>query len=208
MLIACVTYNSMYYQLINFLHILYMQCPDVEILDAHKQLRDGEIKDAAVIYKRETSRPLSNYHKKMNEAAQELCIQNPGLITKRKQLIEAARSKVIEDGFQFVKGKSRSKKGVDTTSIAEPKPRQKTSQELRERRLKEIEEDLKDLADCIRFKENRISAHESAKEYKKCDDILEEVSVLKQKCRELNAEHKRIDKSNSQSKWYYKRINL
>ena len=43
------------------------------------------------------------------------------------------------------------------------------------------------------------------KDYKKCDDIKEKVSVLKHQRRELQAESKRLTKSNSKSKWYYKK---
>lgn len=39
-----------------------------------------EIKEMAKIYQKETSRPLTPYQKRMNEAAQELCLQNPALL--------------------------------------------------------------------------------------------------------------------------------
>ena len=53
--------------------------------------------------------------------------------------MEEARKKVLEDGFQFVRGKSR-KKSLSKHGT-EPKPkRQKMNQEVRETRMKELEE--------------------------------------------------------------------
>ena len=77
----------------------------------HRYLGSEDIHEMAIIiYKKETTLPLTNYQKRMNQAAQELCLGNPGLLHKRKLLIDAACNKIIEQGFQFVKGKSRSKK--------------------------------------------------------------------------------------------------
>ena len=60
----------------------------------------------AIIYKKESSRPLSKYQLKMNDAIH-LCLQNPGLLRKKQKILtDAARDKVIADGFQFAKGKS------------------------------------------------------------------------------------------------------
>ena len=84
------------------------------MLDEHKCLSTEQIKEMATIYKKESKCPLSNFQQQMNEAAQQLCIKNPGLLHKRKLLMEEARMKIMDEGFQFVKGKSRSKKCVDS----------------------------------------------------------------------------------------------
>ena len=177
-------------------------------LEEHRNLGSDEIREAAIIYKKETSRPLTQYQKRMNEAAQELCLKNPGYIMKRKKLMEDAREKIIADGFQFVKGKSRSKKCQDPSAVPPTPKRQKTSQTIRDQRLKDIEEDCKDIDDRIRYKERRIFAYENVKDYKKCDEVKEEVTSLKRQRRELQAERRRLQKSNSQSKWYRKRKSL
>ena len=67
-----------------------------------KRLGEDEITQMATIYKKESKRPLTNYQRRVNEAAVELCLQNPGLLHTRKTLIETARSKIIDEGFQFV----------------------------------------------------------------------------------------------------------
>ena len=92
----------------------------------------------------------------MNQAAQELCLRNPGLLPKRKLLIDAARDKIIEQGFQFVKGKSHSKKCASISDDMPAPKRRKSSQDIRDQRMKEIEEECQDLSDRISFKEKRI----------------------------------------------------
>ena len=90
---------------------------------------------------------------------------------------EAARAKIIDEGFQFVKGKSRWKSAIPES---EPKHKhQKLSQEIREKRLKDIKEDTTDLKERISFKEKRISGCLAVSDYKKCDDIKEEIIELK-----------------------------
>lgn len=151
-----------------------------------------EIKEAAIIYRKETSRPLSNYQKRMNEASQKLCMANPSYLTKRK---DAARTKILNDGFQFVKGKSRSKKQSgksDDGGECAPKRRKYISQEVREERLKNIKDDVKDLNEQIYFKEKRISAYENIQDYKKCDDVKEEITGLKHKRRLLELEKRKL----------------
>lgn len=86
-------------------------------LEEHRNLGSDEIKRAAIIYKKETSRPLSNYQKRMNEAAQELCLVNPGYIAKRQQVMQAGREKILAYGFQLSKGKSRSKEGQCSSPV-------------------------------------------------------------------------------------------
>ena len=117
----------------------------------------------------------------MNQAAQELCLGNPGLLHKRKLLIDAARDKIIEQGFQFVKGKSRSKKCASSSDDTPAPKRRKSLQDIRDKRMKEIE-DCQDLSDQISFKEKRIVC-ENVRDYKKCDELKEEVTALKKQRR-------------------------
>lgn len=159
----------------------------------------------ATIYKKESKRPLSSYQRRINEAAQELCLKNPGFLHQKKLLMEEARKKIIDEGFQFVKGKSRSKRCANSDNTQPTSKRQRTSKDMRDERMKNIEEDCKDLNDRISYKEKRIRACENISDYKKCDELKEEISVLKQQRRELKAELKRIMKSNYQSKWYFQK---
>lgn len=120
----------------------------------------------------------------MNEVAQELCLANPGLLQKRKLLMDAAHTKIIDQGFQFVKGKSPSKKDADCSKDQSASKRLKFSQDMWDQRMEDIE-DCQDLKDRISFKEKRISACETMRDYKKYDALKEEKTALKQQCCQL-----------------------
>jgi len=54
----------------------------------------------------------------MNAAAQEICLKNPSMLTRRGDLQLAAQQAILQSGYQFRKGHSRSKK----LAVNEPKP--------------------------------------------------------------------------------------
>lgn len=167
-----------------------MQTPQIINLAEDESIEEERIKELAVIYKKETSRPLSKHQLAMNKAAQALCLEQPSLLRKRQTLMDLARDRVIADGFQFVKGKSRSKK---SESEEEPAPkRQKLSQEIRDRKMKELEQDIADLNERLGFKEKRITEKLNVRDYKRCDELKEEVMDLRKKLREAEREKKRL----------------
>ena len=85
------------------------------------------------------SRFIHDYQKRMNKAAQELCVVNPGYIRTKQELMNAARAKIIDEGFEFVKGKSRSKTAKDANVVDSTPKQSKCSQNVRDQRLKYIE---------------------------------------------------------------------
>lgn len=115
--------------------------------------------------------------------------------------MEEARA---DEGFQFVKGKSHSKRCVDPDDSQPTPKRCRCSKDLREERMKNIEEDCKDINDHVSFKK-RIRACENMSDYKKCDELKEEILLLKQQRCELQSELKRLERVAYQSAWYYRK---
>ena len=103
-------------------------------------------------------------------------------------------TKSLSQGFQFVKGKSRLKKCASSSDDTPAPKRRKSSQDIRDKRMKEIEEDCQDLSDRISFKEKIIVVCENVRDYKKCDELKEEVTALKKQRRQLESELKCIKK--------------
>jgi len=72
-----------------------------------------EIRRFSAIYgrfdcKRKPQKPLTMHEVSVNEAAAQLCLQMPTLLTRRDELFPLARQVVRESGYQYSKGHSRS----------------------------------------------------------------------------------------------------
>lgn len=63
------------------------------------ELDEAAIREKVKIYRKESSRPLSEYQKAI-VAVGDICVQNPVMMSASKgDLLEAARQKVISSGF-------------------------------------------------------------------------------------------------------------
>ena len=153
---------------------------------------------------------LTNYQVRINQASEHICIKNPNLLTDRKLLLEMARKRVCESGYQYKKGKSRSRvlnpEGTsDTEGLSDSIPkRRKLSQDARLTRITEIQDKAKDLNDQIGYKQKRREAANNVRNYKECDKLTEEMSELKSQKRKLETELALLTKKQRKSSWYYK----
>ena len=117
------------------------------------------------------------------------------MLWNRARLLEAARE-VVDSTYTFKKGKSRSKKFM--TSGPAPVKRRKLNKEYREHRMKELEDELKNVSERIAYKEKRREACEGVRNYK----TWEEIGELKKQQQVLQAEFRELSKRDKKSKWY------
>lgn len=78
-----------------------------------------ELRKYAAIYgrfdsKRKNDRPMSLHEISVNEAAAQLCLHCPALLTRREELFPLARQVVRDSGYQYSKGHSRAADVVTT----------------------------------------------------------------------------------------------
>ena len=141
--------------------------------------------------------------KKINEAAGDIAIQDPSMLTQKKgKLLEAAKDEVYACGYNFKKGHSRSKRfSSDSSSSSTPK-RKNLNKEFREDRIHNIKEEIHDLNSRICFKEKRVLAAANMKNYKICDEVSGEISELKTKRRELETELKELQRKDNRAQKY------
>ncbi|XP_065918714.1 uncharacterized protein [Dysidea avara] len=175
--------------------------PNVEM--ASPGLSDEDIKQRALIYKKESIRPLTEYQISVNKAAQEICLQNPVYLSSHQKLLDAARSKV-NSSYSFKKGKSRSNKycgAVESTATKRPR----LTFDARVERTKRLEEDIQNLKERISYKEKRRQMAENVKNYKACDDITAEIASLSKQKRELENELLVLQKKTKRSMSYHSR---
>ena len=157
-----------------------------------------------MIYRRETKRPLSNYQKQINEAAGEIALRDPSILSSKKgRLLEAAKEEVYLSGYAFKKGRSRSKR-FSTDSSSDSSKRTNLNKDIRECRIRNVNEEITDLTKRISFKEKRVTVASNMKQYRTCDELTGEISELKSKRRELEAELKELQKKDKRAKTYQK----
>lgn len=143
------------------------------------------------------------YQEEVNRASIDLAIEDPTLLNSRKTLLKLAREKVNESGYRFKKGKSRSK--LYHTDESTPK-RPKISEAIRETRIDELQEDIKDIVDRIGYKEKMRERASMARNYKLCDQLTEEMSELKPKRRLYEKELQEWNRKKGKAEWYRKKI--
>ena len=109
----------------------------------------------ANIYNKESNRTLTAYQKAINDAAQEIFVKNPTMLRALGRFLETARD-VVDSTYSFKKGKGRAKEYACTTSDASSIcKRSKIGSGLHENRMKEVEEELKNVGERIKYKEKR-----------------------------------------------------
>ena len=138
--------------------------------------------------------------KKINEASVGICMENPAMLKSRARLLDAARD-LVDSSYKFKKGKSRSKRYLAESNTSVPK-RRKLSQEFRESRMKEIEDEIKVINERISYKEKRRTMAETVRNYKLCEEVTEEIGDLQKQRNQLEAELKELKKKDNKSSWY------
>lgn len=148
---------------------------------------------------------ITKYQQQVNEAAVQLALQTPSLLTSRQVLLNEARKKVNNDGYVYKKGKSRSKQFSEPGEFVTK--RMKTSEDFRVKRISALEEDIKDFNDRLSFKEKRRTQASNSRNYKLCDMLTEEMSTIKQQKREREAELHQLKRKQRKSSWYMQKKN-
>ena len=108
-------------------------------------------------------------------------MDNPALLCKR--VLELARSEVCASGYVFKKGKYRGNT-VTSKETSVKVSRSKVSAELRRKQITS----LKSPTLMNRYPSRQQA--ESVRNYKKCEEITEEMGIVKQQRRELKGESK------------------
>ena len=116
----------------------------------------------------------------------------------RQKLLDAARD-MVGQTYSFKKGKSRSKKYCTSQPVFK---RPKLSFDARVDRMKELEEEVKNIKDRISYKEKRCQMAENVKNYKTCDELTEEITEVCKKRREIENKLTVLEKKTKKSKVY------
>ena len=164
-------------------------------------LSEEYIRQQSCFYGKDSSKKITEYHKKVNEAAFEIVTQQPHLLSSHQVLLQYAQEKVEENGYAFKKGKSRSKRHSSDREDASKIKRPKTTEAVRLNRIAVIDE-LKSLDECLMYKDKERDMANNVRQYRRCEELTREMSELKEKKREYEAEKKLLNRKQMQSAWY------
>lgn len=168
------------------------------------KLAPEKIKTDSVIFK---GSALSTKQSAMNKASLKLCLEDPTLTNDRGRLIEQTRQQVHDDGYLYKKKNSRSKafgKVANPDSGSEPK-KPKSSQEMRSKRIAEIEEDIQGLDSQMRFLERSREKYSATQQYEHAAEKCREIASIRERKRKLQSETTQLQKLDAKSKKYQKK---
>lgn len=139
--------------------------------------KKDKIREEATIYRKTAHRPLSKYQMHINAASVQLCLNNPTLLLNWRvlDLLELARSKVIEEGFVFAKGKSRSK--IESIRSHQFKPHHYLNSHCS---FKALEDKIKNHNDIVQYKEKQISECLSISNFSQCEELISSIINFKE----------------------------
>ena len=116
-----------------------------------------------------------------------------------------AKENVIAEGFQFVKGKSRSKTHESNGSESENK-RRKMDKEERAEEIKNMSDILQNIKEQIEIKQLNLRKQKCLNDFSKCDQISGQIGKLLNEKKVLEKQLKHLQKKESKSKWYHSKI--
>ncbi|ORZ18161.1 hypothetical protein BCR42DRAFT_413274 [Absidia repens] len=95
----------------------------VPLIDETENDKRSTIVSHATIYGKKSSRPLTSYEVAINQASIQLALADSSLLVHKGKLFDLAKKKLLEEGYQYKRGKSRSKltiAGGDSISANSP----------------------------------------------------------------------------------------
>ena len=151
-------------------------------------------------------RPLSEYEKHINAASLQLCQENASLLGNRKKLFDLAKQKIDADGYTYKKKTSRSKVFGNSVqkSAASGFQQANITQEMRQKKINELQEDIQACKESISLLEKQRSKFATAEKFIQAAGVVEQIKTHRKKMRELELELAKHENPESRSKKYHK----
>ncbi|KAL9540266.1 hypothetical protein MBANPS3_009776 [Mucor bainieri] len=180
----------------------------------------------ATIYGKKTSRALTSYEEAINRASIQLALDNPLLISKKGDLFDLAKKKLLEEGYRYKRGSSRSKlreksttpptknmaasqyHSNDSQQRAIMMKRQENAQRLSEQRLEKIEALQRQVDHAI---QSRQATENQLAQRSMCRDTLTQLAMEAELIRyeetkvKLTKEISKLKAQERKHQWYKRR---
>lgn len=166
------------------------------------ELDGDELRRRSAVYSLNPGDKLLNYHTAINEACFELVKVNPSLVYKKSEMLKLAIAKLDSEGYNYKKKKSRSKLISNAEQDLQDMPRKKISQEIRTKRINELNEDLKEVDLQLDLCEKQRIKQTNVKQYAQAITLTEQISELRIRKRKLENELANLQRKESKSVAY------
>ena len=169
------------------------------------ELDRQKIEQESRIYGKADTDNLTKYQKSINDAAFKLCLENVNLIQNKGKLLDLARKKLDDDGYNYVKKRSRSKTFGSEQGIEEDKveKRQKLTEEMRQRKVSELCEDIETVNKIMSCLENERVKLVNMQKYSQAGQVLQQIAEKRKEKRQLSDQLAIIQAKEARSKHYY-----
>ena len=171
-----------------------------------EEATDDLIREQSRIYGRDPTKKITAYHQRVNEAAFTLAKKNLKLLHNHQQLLQVAQREVYEAGYQYKKGTTRSKRLREEDEPSATPRRKKMTMVLRLDRISALEEDLKVVNEQLYYKEKERDSASNTHQYRRCEQLTEEMGKLKAKRREFEVELKMLNQKERRSQAYMRKL--
>ncbi|CAB4001247.1 nuclear localization sequence-binding -like [Paramuricea clavata] len=168
--------------------------------------RESIKKESQIYSANSDSVNLTKYQKSINDAAFQLCLENPSLVKTKGKLLDLARKKVDSDGYTYVKKRSRSTRFGAESGRKENKggKRQKLTDGLRQKRIAELCEDIETVDKVISCLESERAKLVNMQKYPQAAQILQQMGEKRKEKRQLSDQLTTIRAKEAKSKSYHK----
>lgn len=146
---------------------------------------------------------LTKYQEAINNAAYELCLDNASLMNNKRELLNLSRKKIDENGYAYKKKRSRSKEFG--SGIVQPEEKKvKVSTEFRQKRIKDISEDIESIKTTITLLEKERFKQHNMKKYAQAASAEEQIASKRKEKRALEEELTKLQEKEMRSYRYHK----
>ena len=154
------------------------------------------------IFKKGNSGTLTNYQQVINNAAYELCLENPSLINNKGELLNLSRVKVDEEGYVYNKKRSRSL-AFGATKEESKEKKSKISAEIRHKRIQDLSEDIDSMNMTLALLEKERYKQHNMNKYAQAASLEEQISSKRKEKRALEEELTKLQEKETRSKRYH-----
>ncbi|KAI8328410.1 hypothetical protein BD560DRAFT_379331 [Blakeslea trispora] len=176
----------------------------------------------AVIYGKKNNRPLTSYEEAINRASLQLALENPLLISKKGDLFDLAKKQLLQEGYRYKRGSSRSKLRLKTNqlrrssscseeSVSEKQQllikRQENAQRLSEQRLERLDQLALEIENTVRSRQAVEQQLTDGQRRDQLNQLAMEADIIRyeeQKIR-LTKEMSKLKAQERKHQWYKRR---